>query len=87
MTTKPHTARPHTSALGFTVIMDGPEMLTSFWAWDLRAVTKDPKTGQTQLCFRDSMWLPTTAGVADVMAAVSAAMAAYSAIDRKMRAA
>jgi hypothetical protein len=67
------------SARGWILIKDGPVLLTSIWSFDMMTVGVSPEDGSTQISIRDAtgLWHKTTASVADVHRAVSAARVLY----------
>jgi hypothetical protein len=90
MTDPRHTASANPNAPGHVSIKLLGTTIMSFWAWDLMVATMHAKQdGTVQLIFRDrtTMWLPTTASVAEVMTAVSAAMAANAAVAKQQQSA
>jgi hypothetical protein len=83
LTMATHTATADESTRGWVLIKDGPVLVASIWGFDIVTVGVGAKNGETQISIRDAdaLWIKTTASVADVYRAVSAASVLYHSSD------
>jgi hypothetical protein len=74
-----HTATADDTSRGWILIKDGPVLIASIWGFDIASVGTGAKNGETQITIRrgEGLWIKTTASVADVHRAVSAARTLY----------
>jgi hypothetical protein len=74
-----HTATADESTRGWVLIKDGPVLVASIWGFDIASVGTGAKNGETQVSIRNGqgLWIKTSATVADVHRAVSAASVLY----------
>jgi hypothetical protein len=74
-----HTVIADDVARGWILIKDGPVVVTSIWGFDIMSVGTGAKNGETQVTIRngEGLWIKTTATVADVHRAISAARTLY----------
>jgi len=74
-----HTVTADPDARGWILIKDGPVLITSIWSFDIMSVGTSEKDGSTQISMREpeGLWHKTSATVADVHRAISAARALF----------
>jgi hypothetical protein len=74
-----HTATADEVARGWILIKDGGVLVASVWSFDIASVGVGAKNGETQISIHngEGLWIKTSATVADVHRAISAARALY----------
>jgi hypothetical protein len=78
-----HTASASSAAPGYVLIKRGSVTEISFWAWALKICYRPEHERRVKLVFRNGSWLPTDAGVDEVMSATASAMGIYAALERR----
>jgi len=85
LTMATHLASADESTRGAIQIKDGPTLIAWIWSFDIASVGVGAKNGETQITIRDAegLWFRTSATVADVHRAITAASVLYYASDHR----